>query len=493
MRALVTLSRQLWLTEQGAAAWAAAEDAMSLAARDGEPGALALATLNLGGLNVVLDREHDGLPLLDTALQLAEQTDQVDLAALCHNYRGSARLQLGQPEGRAELLLSIQTARARGNHEYVMRGYYNLVEGVWRLGEYDDAAGYLDEATAYGQDRDFPVHFYMFDARRCRLLARRGALAEAEAGLRDLVDSRGDPGMIGRETLPILARVLVRLGRPDADELLELADQHARRADVLEWLVPTGLARLEQAWLTGRPELAGDYPELLLARTDRAGMAVQRGELLRYLRRLGLRRPAFADCPEGYAEGIGGDWRAAAEAWERLGDPYERALELAESGEVEPTLEAYAVLDQLGARPAAELVRRRLRRARGQPAAATDEPRDTGQPGRPHRTTAGDPAPARGRRLERPDRRRAGHLLAHRRPPRLGDPAEAGRADPSRGGGPLCLLHCGCRQLTELSGADMASYQVVPSGGGEELTVRGSTLLFKAVAATTDSDVLAAR
>jgi quercetin dioxygenase-like cupin family protein len=33
----------------------------------------------------------------------------------------------------------------------------------------------------------------------------------------------------------------------------------------------------------------------------------------------------------------------------------------------------------------------------------------------------------------------------------------------------------------------MPSYQVVPGGGGEELTVRGSTLLFKAVAATTDN------
>jgi DNA-binding CsgD family transcriptional regulator len=168
--------------------------------------------------------------------------------------------------------------------------------------------------------------------------------------------------VIGRETLPILARVLVRLGRSDADELLELADQHARRADVLEWLVPTGLARLEQAWLTGRPEQAGDYPELLLARTDRAGLAVQRGEVLRYLRRLGRPVPPFAASPQGYAEGLSGDWRAAAEAWERLGDPYERALELAESGEVAPTLEAYAVLDQLGARPAAEVVRRRLRR-----------------------------------------------------------------------------------------------------------------------------------
>ncbi|WP_433508348.1 helix-turn-helix transcriptional regulator [Pseudonocardia halophobica] len=56
-----------------------------------------------------------------------------------------------------------------------------------------------------------------------------------------------------------------------------------------------------------------------------------------------------------------GDWRAAAAAWERLGDPYERALELAESGRPEPTLQALQLLGGLGAEPAALLVRRRLR------------------------------------------------------------------------------------------------------------------------------------
>jgi DNA-binding NarL/FixJ family response regulator len=55
---------------------------------------------------------------------------------------------------------------------------------------------------------------------------------------------------------------------------------------------------------------------------------------------------------------------------------YEQALELAASGEAEPMMEALRVLDELGARPAAELVRRRLRKlgmrvVRRGPSAAT--------------------------------------------------------------------------------------------------------------------------
>ena len=100
---------------------------------------------------------------------------------------------------------------------------------------------------------------------------------------------------------------------------------------------------------------------LLLGRTDRPGTALQRGELLRYLRRLGREAESFPGCPQPYAAGLRGDWQAAADAWERIGDPYERALEMAESGEVEPTVEALLMLERLEARPAAALVRRRLR------------------------------------------------------------------------------------------------------------------------------------
>jgi hypothetical protein len=80
----------------------------------------------------------------------------------------------------------------------------------------------------------------MFAARRCRLALMRGRWAEAESGLRELLDGQDDPGMIGRETVPVLARVLVRQGSADAPERLALAARHAATADVLEWLVPTG-------------------------------------------------------------------------------------------------------------------------------------------------------------------------------------------------------------------------------------------------------------
>jgi DNA-binding CsgD family transcriptional regulator/tetratricopeptide (TPR) repeat protein len=362
IRALVTLSRQQWLTERTAAARASAERALELASPLGDSYQNALATLNLGGLLVLIDREEDGLPYLNDALDIAERSGAASVAALCQNYRGSALLQLGDLSGCEDLLRSMARATELGNQEYVMRAYYNLIEGLWRLGKYREALGYIGQAENFGRDRDFRAHGYMFAARRCRLALMRGQWTEAEAGLRELLDGHDDPGMLGRETIPILARVLVRQGSADAPEWLALAARYAARADVLEWLVPTGLAHIEHAWLTGDHGQAGPYPKLLLERTDRPGTCVQRGELLVYLRRLGYPAEPFPGCPEPYASALRGDWRPAADAWLSEGDPYERAVELAESGQVEPTLEALAVLDGLGATPAVAIVRSRLRR-----------------------------------------------------------------------------------------------------------------------------------
>ena len=86
-------------------------------------------------------------------------------------------------------------------------------------------------------------------------------------------------------------------GQPDAPlARLAVAARHAATADVLKWLVPTGLAHIEQAWLTGDHRQAGPYPGLLLERTDRRGMLLQRGELLLYLRRLGYPATGFDGC-----------------------------------------------------------------------------------------------------------------------------------------------------------------------------------------------------
>ena len=86
------------------------------------------------------------------------------------------------------------------------------------------------------------------------------------------------------------------------------------------------------------------------------------GELAFWLWRAGALAEVPAVAAEPYRLLLGGDWRAAARAWEELGCPYDRALALA-CGDVDGALlEALGVLDRLGAAKTAERLRRELRR-----------------------------------------------------------------------------------------------------------------------------------
>jgi len=70
--------------------------------------------------------------------------------------------------------------------------------------------------------------------------------------------------------------------------------------------------------------------------------------------------PAVDPAPP-YALSIEGDWRGAERWWNERGCRYEAAIALLFAPGPEPVHEAVAALDQLGARPAADFGRRRLR------------------------------------------------------------------------------------------------------------------------------------
>jgi DNA-binding CsgD family transcriptional regulator len=121
-------------------------------------------------------------------------------------------------------------------------------------------------------------------------------------------------------------------------------------------------ALVEWCWLDDRVEVCRPLADALLAV---GSPDLDAAELVRWLLRAGLiDRDAVTPLPglpEAHAAGWRGDWRAAADAWKRVGAPYERALELIDSGDVDATIEGIAVLDALGAAPAARIGRQRLR------------------------------------------------------------------------------------------------------------------------------------
>ena len=105
-----------------------------------------------------------------------------------------------------------------------------------------------------------------------------------------------------------------------------------------------------------RPEQGRVAERIRPGREVRFALGDRRGRVLA----VAGRRASSLDGDTPYAIHAAGDWRGAAEAWRALGCPYEEADALSDGDEDSMRL-ALDTFTDLGAAPAADLVRRRLR------------------------------------------------------------------------------------------------------------------------------------
>ncbi|MEV4517602.1 LuxR C-terminal-related transcriptional regulator [Dactylosporangium sp. NPDC049525] len=158
-----------------------------------------------------------------------------------------------------------------------------------------------------------------------------------------------------------LGLLQARRGDPAAAATLREAAERGYATVELQWTAQVAAARAEHAWLRGADhEIAGEAAaqyELAV----RAAHPWFTGELAFWLWQAGALSGVPAVVAEPYRLLLTGDWRAAAGAWRALRCPYQEALALASGDSDDAGLAALALLDGLGARQAAQRVRRRLR------------------------------------------------------------------------------------------------------------------------------------
>ena len=133
------------------------------------------------------------------------------------------------------------------------------------------------------------------------------------------------------------------------------------------WLRQARLARAEAYWLDGRPDAARREAELAVGRVPPVD-AWQRGTVAVWLRRTGSPRLIRGQVAEPYRLLLDGDPAGAAQAWTRLGCPYDAAMALADAPDEAALREALAILAGLGAYPAARIIRQRMRSLAALPA-----------------------------------------------------------------------------------------------------------------------------
>lgn len=352
---LVRVSRSQYLAGDTSDALAAISRAEDLAA--GSPAALA-SVLAYRGMMVTLTRQGSAVEELQRARGLAIDAGRTDLASLCLNYLGMTQAYAGQAGGLAKIEESLAAALGSGDHESAARAYTSLAAVLFREGQFEQLTTCLEAGLSFVREHGIWAHRYDLEVHQACLDLRRGDWAAAEQGLQRLLDSTDDPGMYAVYSAPVLGRLLARRGEQAAAE--SVFEESWRRAWDQESLIGvlfTGLLGAELAALTGNRDLARSLHAAAMERPIPPGLGCVMGELFFYLHCAGVEVAPFEGCAEVYAAALTGDWTRAVALTH---DPYERALFQGRSGNTEATIAAVRTLDELGAKPAAELTRARL-------------------------------------------------------------------------------------------------------------------------------------
>ncbi|HEY7343764.1 MAG TPA: AAA family ATPase [Ktedonobacterales bacterium] len=320
--------------------------------------AMAFATLANASMN---DLDDSALKQWSQrAIELAEQLDDPEPLVDTLDSIGWSELQRGDLGGLAKMKLSLHLALEHGLERDVARAYVNLAIYLVQIHNYAQAMRYLEDGIAYCAEHDLDIGLRNLLAERARARLEQGDWAGADE---DGATILRVPWVSAANRIPALivsGLLRARRGKPGAEAALDEARELSLATGDILYIAPMAAARAEWRWLLG--DLAGSAREASVGLQATPYLRIPRhdGELAVWLRRSGDFSPAQTETPAPFSLALMGDWQAAADTWEQLGCPYERALALLDGDEAAQRA-ALAIFERLGAHPAAEIARRRLR------------------------------------------------------------------------------------------------------------------------------------
>jgi DNA-binding CsgD family transcriptional regulator len=295
----------------------------------------------------------------EKAIALAKQFDDLETVARACNYAGMSLLVMDYERGRALMERSLQIGR-EANLPWAIAGTLaNLAQTLGELYQFEEVERYLTEGIAYATEHDDDYHLQEMLTWQAVGRFYQGHWAEANETLLKVLPRPNLDLLIHTYALLALGRLRVRLGEASAlvmlDEGLALSIQVG--AARLEY---ARAVRAELAWLVGEDDRAIEEARTVYDMAVSKEHPWAAGELAFWRWRAGdtFTPPAWIAKP--FALQIAGDWWGAAEEWEKRGCPYEQALALMDGDEA-GQLAALEIFERLGARPAAEKLKQKMR------------------------------------------------------------------------------------------------------------------------------------
>jgi DNA-binding CsgD family transcriptional regulator/tetratricopeptide (TPR) repeat protein len=298
----------------------------------------------------------------EKALALAETMDDPESLIEALHMTAQAKMCLGDDrDARSQMERALEIAILERLDDAAGQLFIGIMTAAMNHRDHAHAQDVANRGVAYCEERDLDVHLLRLLDRRATSLADMGRWGEADCDL-DRCLASSEISVRLRDTVTFLReRLNLRRGIGNAQSYW-LDVQAAPEKLRVEYRLPAiTSACAEAAWLREDYQHVERIARLGLDEALRRSDARLAGPLLVWLNRVGAQVPicTMALAPVHTRE-LAGDLDAAAEAWHKLSCPYERALVLVNGDETQ-LRESLLIFDSLGAKPAADIARRRLR------------------------------------------------------------------------------------------------------------------------------------
>ena len=360
-RALTELTDYLWCRGFNAEADEAVDRAAQLAAGRPEQREHAYV-FHTQALRVIHDGDIDAcLAHARRALEVGERFGDAGIAGHARVTICSATAQRDGVQSLGLLEDAVREARQRGEHEVAARGMNALVFRAMAWNRHDLAERYIDDAIEFCTEHTEDLWRINVQAVAARWALDRGRWDDAVRHAEAVIDDPRESPWTHHEALCVLALVRARRGDPDARKALAAARAVGVPAEETFAHVDLAAADAEIAWLEASGTGVDDATAAMLASAIEQDDRDAASRLLFWRRLAGLEAAVSTDASDPYALALAGRWGDAAAEWGRLDCPYEAALALSRTGDVDALREAHAECRRLGARPLSTIVARELR------------------------------------------------------------------------------------------------------------------------------------
>ena len=311
----------------------------------------------------MLDRDcEQAVQWSEKSIALAREHGDTQRVIFSLSTGGTARMFIDYDAGCRQMLKALALARKHDMPVAVANALLNLGSVSGEMMRLPEAVKWLREVVDYAAEHelDLTAHYSLAWLALCELYQGRWDAAAERAGR--IANATMLSAIARVMALVALGRLRQRRGDSGAQEVLDEALRLAGPSGSLQRIAPVRAARAEAAYARGDLQAVAHETQAALALAQEKGHPWFIGELAFWRWRAGHLASPPAQSAEPYALQISGDWRSAASSWERLGCPYEQARALAD-GDPPAQQQALLIFDKLGARPAAEALRKRLHSA----------------------------------------------------------------------------------------------------------------------------------